>query len=193
MFGDSVSSELRRPSRRAFLLAAATTPQIFGNAAFASQGLTSDFWNQPRWVWLRRHRTNEEIRTVYWANGQLIESEYERVCWFLRDRHINKAMYMSPVLLDVLYAQCGWARYVGIDRPMISTSGARFQQTNNRTEGAAKDSKHTTGEAHDGFFEGVQISVQSQFAQWIGGGGVGFYPNKHFIHTDVGKVRYWRG
>lgn len=68
---------------------------------------------------------------------------------------------------------------------MTSTSGARFPQTNTRIEGAARDSKHTKGEAHDGFFEGVQISVQSQFAQWIGGGGVGFYPNKNFIHTDA--------
>ena len=193
MLDNAFASEVRMPSRRAFLLSAATTPQIFGNSAFASQGLTSEFWNVPRWVWLRRHRTNDEIRVVYWADGQLLQKEYEQICWFLRDRHINKAMYMSPILLDVIYAQCGWARYCGIDRPMTSTSGARFPQTNTRIEGAAKDSKHTKGEAHDGFFEGVQISVQSQFAQWIGGGGVGFYPNKNFIHTDVGKVRYWKG
>lgn len=100
---------------------------------------------------------------------------------------------MNPILLDVIYAQCGWLQYNGIHRPYISTSGARFPLTNAATEGAARNSEHVKGNAHDGFIEGVDIAFQSHFAQWVGGGGVGYYPNRNFIHTDVGRVRFWRG
>ncbi|MGC3005319.1 DUF882 domain-containing protein [Streptomyces sp. G35A] len=35
--------------------------------------------------------------------------------------------------------------------------------------------------------------MQNEFAKWLGGGGVGYYRAKNFIHTDVGNIRYWRG
>jgi len=90
------------PSRRAFLLAAAFAPEAFAQAPV--QG----FWEQPRWVWLHRPATGEEIRTVYWAQGNLIQQEYVRLCWFLRDVRAGKSMWMSPVLLDMLYASSSW-------------------------------------------------------------------------------------
>lgn len=181
------------PTRRAFLAAAAVVPQMFLAQSDAAEVGSAPFWNQPRWVWLRRHGSKEEIRTVYWADGALIDEEYRKICWFLRDRKLNKAMFMNPILLDVIYAQCGWLNFYGIQRPYISTSGARFASTNNSTEGAAKDGEHTKGNAHDGYFEGVPISAQDEFARWIAAGGVGYYPSRHFIHTDVGRVRYWKG
>lgn len=180
-------------SRRSLLLAAAFAPQAFARSSEAGQAMSPNFWNQPRWVWLKRQGTNDEIRTVYWADGALIESEYTKICWFLRDRSAGKAMYMNPVLLDVIYAQCGWLRFNGIDRPYISTSGARFPESNAKIEGAKKNSQHLKGNAHDGYIEGISIEVQNEFAKWVGGGGVGYYRAKNFIHTDVGNVRYWRG
>ncbi|POR10890.1 hypothetical protein BV908_08880 [Diaphorobacter sp. LR2014-1] len=180
-------------SRRALLIAAAFAPEAFARSSTAGTVMTPNFWNQPRWVWLKRAKTDDEIRAVYWADGQLIVSEYEKICWFLRDRAAGKAMYMNPVLLDVIYAQCGWLKFNGIERPYISTSGARFPETNSKLEGAAKNSQHLLGNAHDGYIEGINIEVQNEFAKWLGGGGVGYYRAKNFIHTDVGNIRYWRG
>jgi len=152
-----------------------------------------NFWNQPRWVWLRRPATGEEIRTVYWAQGQLLQENYIRLCWFLRDTHVGRSMYMSTVLLDVLYASCGWLAWNGIQRPITTTSGARFESTNAGTEGAAKNSLHKEGRAHDGYIEGVTIESMFRLGAWLGAGGVGYYPTKKFVHWDDGRVRYWRG
>ena len=177
-------------SRRAFMAAAAFAPQAFA----AQQGIVeSQFWNQARMVWLYRPATRESIRTYYWADGQLIESEYRRICWFLRDVRAGKAMFMSPVLLDMLYAQCGWLRYHGIEQPVHTHSGARFRETNAITEGAARDSLHMEGRAHDGSIPGISTETLFKLGAWLGGGGVGYYPNKNFCHMDDGRIRYWRG
>jgi uncharacterized protein YcbK (DUF882 family) len=174
------------PSRRAFLLAAAFAPEAFAQAPV--QG----FWEQPRWVWLHRPATGEEIRTVYWAQGNLIQQEYVRLCWFLRDVRAGKSMWMSPVLLDMLYASSSWLAWHGIARPITTTSGARFVQTNDKTEGAAKASLHLEGRAHDGYIPGVSLESMAHLGIWLGGGGVGYYPGKNFCHWDDGRVRFWR-
>lgn len=41
-------------SRRSLLLAAAFAPQAFARSSEAGQAMTPNFWNQPRWVWLKR-------------------------------------------------------------------------------------------------------------------------------------------
>lgn len=184
------------PSRRSFLIAAAFTPEVFANTAAPGSmgpGVQPHFWNQPRWVWLRRPATGEEIRTVYWAQGNLIQQEYIRLCWFLRDVRAGRSMYMSLVLLDMLYATCGWLAWHGIHRPVTTTSGARFSITNALTEGAHKNSLHKEGRAHDGLIEGVSLESMFRLGAWLGAGGVGYYPDKKFIHWDDGRVRYWRG
>lgn len=182
-----------KPSRRSFLLAATFAPLAFAQSGVQQQGGPMHFWNQPRWVWLKRPETGEEIRTVYWAQGQLIESEYFRLCWFLRDRRLNKSMYMSLVLLDMLYASSGWLAWNNMARPIITTSGARFESTNALTEGAAKNSLHKEGRAHDGYIPGISLESMFRLGAWLGAGGVGYYPGKNFCHWDDGRVRFWRG
>lgn len=185
----SMHAGLQMPDRRAFLLAAAFAPEAFAQAAHALPG----FWNQPRWVWLKRPATGEEIRAVYWAQGQLVQSEYLRICWFLRDVRAKKSMYMSIVLLDMLYATSAWLAWHGMARPITTTSGARFAATNAMIEGAAKDSLHQEGRAHDGLIEGVSLESMVKLGAWLGGGGVGYYPAKKFCHWDDGRVRFWKG
>lgn len=179
------------PTRRTFLLAAAFAPQAFAQPQDQQQ--SNQFWNQPRWVWLTRPATGEEVRTIYWADGQLVEEGYRRICWLLRDRQAGKGMYMSIVLLDMLYATNSWLTWHGIQRPIETTSGARFQETNDKTEGAVRNSKHLEGRAHDGRIPGVSLESMMKFGLWLGGGGVGFYPGKNFCHWDDGRVRAWRG
>ena len=182
------------PSRRAFLLAAAFAPQAFGQVpnAHSTGSATNHFWDQPRWIWLRRPATGEEIRTVYWAQGQLVRDEYIKVCWFLRDVRAKKSMWMSPVLLDMLYASSSWLHWHGIARPILTTSAARFHETNDRTEGAARNSLHLEGRAHDGRIPGVSLESMARLGLWLGAGGVGYYPGKNFCHWDDGRIRFWR-
>lgn len=182
------------PTRRQFLAAAAAAPQLLGVPSSAlAQGDGRDFWSVPRWVWLKRPATGEEVRAIYWADGQLVQDGYLQLCWLLRDVRAGKSMYMSPILLDILYATCGWLQWFGIHRPITTTSGARFEATNRDTEGAAKNSLHKEGRAHDGFIEGVSVASMRDLGLWLGGGGVGYYPQKSFCHWDDGRARYWRG
>jgi uncharacterized protein YcbK (DUF882 family) len=175
------------------LLAAAFAPQVFAQTPGAQAMVQPNFWNQPRWVWLKRPSSGEEIRTVYWADGALIQSEYLRLCWFLRDLRAGASMYMSPILLDMLYATSGWLAYFGMSRPIITTSGARFPSTNSHTEGAARNSLHQRGMAHDGYLPGITLESMTRLGIWLNGGGVGFYPAKSFNHWDTGTARVWRG
>lgn len=181
-------------SRRQFLAAAsAFAPQVFAQTPNAQSMVPTGFWNQPRYVWLYRPATREEVREVYWADGQLQDTGYRKICWLLRDTRLNQAMFMSPVLLDVLYACNGTLAYHGIPRAIHTTSGARFPSTNARTEGAARDSEHMRGGAHDGYIPGISTEYMARLGLWLSGGGVGFYPEKRFCHWDVGAVRFWRG
>lgn len=212
-------------NRRAFLQSAAVIPSILaGRAAHADvPGVSdTDFWNQPRWVWLRRiddhGRTLEESREVYWADGQLVPDAYHRLSWAMRDLHMEDrlaklqsrraaaesvvipssyytAVAMSPVLLDTLYAFCGWLKCFGVNEPLRFTKGGLFRHpvTNAETEGAAKDSKHQVGGAGDPHIAGVTAEASSRFALWLRAGGVGVYPAKHFTHVDDGRIRFWHG
>lgn len=177
------------PSRRAFLVAAAFAPQAFGAMPNGQGG----FWDRPRWVWLKRPRTGEEIRTYYWAQGVLIPDGYKQICWFLRDVQAGKGMYMSPVLLDMLYATSAWLAHHGLARAIETTSGARFPETNSQIESAARNSLHMEGRAHDGRLPGISLQSMQQIGVWLGGGGVGYYPEKNFCHWDDGRIRQWRG
>lgn len=201
------------PSRRSFLLSAAVMPSILlGTSASAqTQFQPQDFWGRPRTIWMKRAETKEEIKAVYWADGELVRSEYLKLCWFMRDVKMEKllqrnaaqgrvspaswhaAVAMSPVLLDILYATGGWLDYYGIPRPLEFLSGFRHEYTNARTEGAALLSRHIGGGAGDIHIPGVRAANVSAFGRWLSGGGVGWYPNNSFTHVDDGKLRFWKG
>ncbi len=57
----------------------------------------------------------------------------------------------------------------------------------------ARDSQHTYGHAVDFRLPGVATTTLRDWAQRLRLGGVGFYPESGFVHTDVGPVRYWLG
>lgn len=179
--------------------------------------ITSEFWTQPRWVWLKRAGTNEEIKVVYWANGQLIPEAYQQLSWFLRDRRfaellntdspiITKAVssgrlaknqmtpwaLMDPVVLDIIYAYCAWLNVYGLSRPLMVTSGFRHFISNELTEGAALASWHPKAGAIDFYVPGVPVEQTARFGQWLAGGGVGLYLKKNFTHVDRGRVRSWQ-
>lgn len=185
-----------------------------GDASEAPQG----FWERPRWVWLKRAATGEQIRTVYWQDGQIIPETYQQVCWFLRDvrfqqmmsandpairlalnrgligeQHLSAWLMMDPVLLDILYAFSAWLALFNVNTPIVLTSAFRHLITNNTTEGAARNSWHLQGGAADIVVPGVAPEALARFGQWLAGGGVGIYHSRGFIHLDRGRLRSWRG
>lgn len=156
-------------------------------------GQQSDFWSRPRSLWLYRPATRETVKATYFADGQIIESEYNRLCVLLRDVRANEAVQMSPVLLDVLAGIQGWLAAYGISSPLHTNSGYRNQHTNGMIEGAARNSLHMQGLAWDGRVPNVSTESLARFAQYLRGGGVGFYESQGFVHIDSGRLRSWRG
>ncbi len=202
-------------------LAGATSLSAFGATpefGLSPQTAPGAFWSQPRWVWLKRADTGEEVRLVYWADGKLIPDAYKAISWFLRDRRFQSWMatdspviakavrdgrispaqvtpwaMMDPVVLDICYAYGSWLQLYGLARPLLATSGFRHFLSNELTEGAALASWHPKGGALDFHIPGVPVEYVARFGQWLAGGGVGLYRSKNFTHVDRGRVRSWLG
>ena len=152
-------------------------------------------WPKPgdvRQIWLKRPVTGEEVVARYCENGRLNMDEYLKACRLLRDVRANVTAYIDVEMLDLVFAMQKWLVMWGIDKPIIVQSGFRSQITNDRTEGAAKNSMHVHGRAIDIRMPGVGVSYLGRLASIFGVGGVGFYVSKNFVHADTGRIRYWR-
>lgn len=211
-------------SRRSAIGAALSFPfiNVLASDAFVSgdasreDGSEKSFWERPRWVWLKRVATGEQIKVVYWKDGQLLPQAYADISWLLRDirfemmlangdarikraldtgiitpAHLSPWMLMDPVLLDILYAYSAWLAYHNVRSPVWMTSGFRHIITNSLTEGAAFDGWHTKGGAGDIVVPSVRPMAVASFGKWLAAGGVGLYTHKNFTHIDRGRVRSW--
>lgn len=180
--------DLIAPNRRQFLRTASSLVIAYTTPAFAQQ----DFWSLPRELWLQRAETGEEVRTVYWDNGELLQEGYYELCTILRDTHRNLAVQFDITMLDIARGIYGWLTAFGLQRPLIVTSGYRHPLTN-ASEGGVKNSYHTKAQAIDLRISGVSADKVSAFGRYLAAGGVGFYAAKDFTHLDCGKLRTWRG
>jgi len=181
--------DLFNPGRRKILLAATAAVASMTLPAFAQ---ISNFWDLPRELWLYRPDTNEQVRAVYWADGQLIPEGYDAICRLLRDTHMNLAVQFDIVTLDIARGVYGWLQSANVVRPLIINSGYRHPKTN-ASEGGRRNSLHMRAQAIDMRIEGVSTESVARFGLYLAGGGVGFYPGKKFTHLDRGQVRFWRG
>lgn len=152
----------------------------------------ADFWSQPRSLWLKRTSTGEEVRQVYFANGQVIWSGYQAICTLLRDVQAQQAVQMDLVLLDILCGVQGVLSAHGVDAPMHTHSGFRTSKTNASHENASRNSQHMLGKAWDGGVPGVQAEFFARAALYLRGGGVGLYQDRHFTHLDSSNLRFWK-
>lgn len=183
------AEDLLSPSRRKILRAATAAVASITLPAHAQ---TANFWDLPRELWLYRPDINEQVRAVYWADGQLVPEGYDAICRLLRDTHLNLAVQFDIVALDIACGVYGWLKYANVDRPLIIHSGYRHPKTN-ATEGGAKNSLHMRAQAIDMGIHGVSTESVTRFGLYLAAGGVGFYPGKKFTHLDRGQVRFWRG
>lgn len=199
--GLSLSAAMALGSRPAYAQAARIVG-FDGNSASPGSQLTgapsiipdpgSNFWSQPRVLRLRHARTGERYEASYWRNGQLDPNGYAQACHFLRDDRAKQSIAMDPRLLDLLCAMQAWVSYYGFSKPFVITSAYRTARTNNRLEGAARNSMHLRGKAVDIVFPDLPVNYMGQLAQHYSAGGVGFYPSSGFVHVDTGNVRAWR-
>jgi hypothetical protein len=117
----------------------------------------------------------------------------ERLHTFLRDHHTNQATQMDERLVDVL---CRVAKRFSAERVDV-VSGYRSPKYNlmlrKKGREVARQSQHTEGNAVDFRVRGVPTRRLLQFVKSLRAGGVGYYPHSQFVHSDTGKVRFWRG
>lgn len=149
--------------------------------------------NQTRQIWLKRPATGEVVVARYFENGRVQMPEYLRLCTLLRDVRAGVVAHIDIELFDLVFAMQGWLTSWGIDIPVNVTSGYRTRNTNNKLEGAARNSLHIQGRAMDVQMPGVPVEYLGRLASIFAVGGVGFYKSSHFNHIDTGNVRYWRG
>jgi len=150
------------------------------------------FWAGDRKVRLR-HSSGDFIEQPYVLGGRIFPTGYVSLCWFLRDRVVGDAVTIDVTLLDILYGIRGWLDYFDVRSEIVATSGHRNRRRNARIEGAALDSRHITGQAVDLYIPGVDPLLVARFARWLGAGGIGWYPQRGFVHLDTGTRRSWRG
>jgi hypothetical protein len=112
---------------------------------------------------------------------------------FLRDHFTNQATQMDGRLVHVLTHV---ARRFSAGRIEV-VSGYRSPKYNMtlRKKGrqVARTSQHTEGNAVDFRLRGIPVRRLLNYVKSLKIGGVGYYPHSQFVHSDTGRIRYWRG
>jgi len=137
-------------------------------------------------------RGDEQLKAIYWtAEAGYNRDEYLNICWLMRDMQADRVFPMNHGLLDVLCGVQAWLARTGVEAPLRIHSGYRTRKTNQRTEGAALDSRHIVGRAVDISVTGVPNLRLAGMASVLGRGGTGLYPGRNFVHVDTGDERIW--
>ncbi len=178
-------------SRRRFLtlgsiaaLAGVFPGKVFGSVSELSQPERSlAFYNT---------HTGEQLRTVYWEQGNYIGESLGAINHILRDFRTNEIKDIDTKLLDLLFAI---RNKLETQQPFHIISGYRSPETNALLRahgtGIAEHSLHLVGQAIDIRTPGRDLRALHKTAVALKAGGVGFYPKSDFVHVDVGRVRYW--
>jgi len=111
----------------------------------------------------------------------------------MMDYRAYKIKRIDLKLVNLLYKI---QKHIGFNRRINILSGYRSPSTNNylrrHSYGVAKHSYHVKAEAVDIHIDGMRLSRARDMIRGINhSGGVGYYPNSGFIHTDVGPKRSW--
>jgi uncharacterized protein YcbK (DUF882 family) len=150
-------------------------------------------WAQPsagRRLCLTNANTGETFDGPYRDGAGPDANAMIELAVFLRDHHANKT---GPVDLDMLDFLADVMDAIGQQRATV-LSAYRTPETNamlaTRYFGVAEKSQHLLGRAVDVYFD-RKLADAEKAALAMNRGGVGWYPNSHFIHLDSGPVRHW--
>ncbi len=142
---------------------------------------------------LHHLHTNESIDVVYRIGETYIPSAIDRLDHFLRDHRTGDVIELDRRVFDLLHDLT--AAVGRPDSEIDIVCGYRTPWSNEflrrTTQGVASHSLHMQGEAIDIRMPGVSTSQLRNVALTLHRGGVGYYPESHFVHVDVGRVRRW--
>jgi len=129
---------------------------------------------------------------VYWQDGNYIKDALDEISFLLRDHRNDEVLPFDPAVLDQAFAI---NRKLGKSQPFEIFSGFRSEETNKelrqRSRRVAKHSLHIEARAIDLRLPGVPIRQLRAAALSLRQGGVGYYPQRGFVHIDSGPVRQW--
>lgn len=140
-------------------------------------------------VWMRRG--DDEYR----VDASTPEG-YQAVRWLLRDVSAGKVGLPHLDLIRMISYSQAWVAAYNIHSLYTATSGLRLPETNDKTEGASKNSLHMPDK--NGWFfaldfraKGLTAEYTAKLMEAVGMGGVGLYWRRNFVHGDVGRKRSW--
>ena len=108
----------------------------------------------------------------------------------LRDHHVGRTGPVEVATLDFLadvMAAVGQSRATVLSAYRTPETNAELARTR---FGVAERSQHMYGRALDITFD-RDLTAAEYAARGMRRGGVGWYPQSHFIHLDTGPLRYW--
>lgn len=173
----------RAALRRRDLLLATGISILLGRRALA-------FPTGARRLALRNAHTGETFSGPYRDSAGPLPNAISDLTVFLRDFHADKCGPVDVALLDFL------ANVMAVTGQHSATvlSAYRTRETNEQLRttvfGVAEESQHLFGRAIDVTFD-AGLATAKQAALGMKYGGVGWYPNSHFLHLDSGPVRCW--
>jgi hypothetical protein len=109
---------------------------------------------------------------------------------FLRDFHSGETIEYDVAVLDFLadvMAAAGAREATVLSAYRTHATNEMLARTN---FGVADNSQHLYGKALDIYLP-ARLDVAMETARAMQRGGVGWYPDSHFIHLDSGPVRNW--
>jgi len=180
--------------RRSFLklgaLSALVAPGLLEAAAASPSSALSKL--RERSLSFYNLHTSENLKTVYWQDGQYLVSSLADINRILRDHRTGEKHEIDARLLDML---CGLGLRLETKESLQIISGYRSPATNAllhaASGGVAERSLHMDGKAIDIRIPGRSLSLLRKTALSMKAGGVGYYPSSNFVHVDVGRVRSW--
>jgi uncharacterized protein YcbK (DUF882 family) len=145
---------------------------------------------EPRRLRLVNAHTGETFSGTYRDATGPIHAAMEDLSSFLRDFHSGETIAYDVAVLDFLADVMA-----AVDAKEATVLSAyRTRETNEMlartTFGVADNSQHIYGKALDIYLP-ARLDVAMETARAMQRGGVGWYPNSHFIHLDSGPLRNW--
>jgi uncharacterized protein YcbK (DUF882 family) len=109
---------------------------------------------------------------------------------FLRDRRTGGVTNIDVAVIDFLAAVMAASNQSSATILSAYRSASTNRLLEHTTFGVADNSQHLFGRALDVYFP-TRLADAMAAARAMRRGGVGWYPQSHFIHLDVGPVRNW--
>lgn len=139
------------------------------------------------------HQWHKETLEVTYRdeNGNYIPEGFAKIKHIFRCRLTGQEKDIPAKLIELIDAiqdKLG-------GKTVTIISGYRSPKLNQmldaHSDRVAKNSYHIKGWASDITISGIKTSALRDIAKSFKDGGVGYYSESHFVHVDIGPIRYW--